>query len=93
MDISPSLSQENPSNIYGTTWEGVVKNKKALNNLSVWVLGDSFTKIVKPYLNASFSNIRYLGHWKGNIDKLPSLLSESAEKPDLVLVIRVERSF
>lgn len=93
MDISPSLSQEDPSNIYGTTWEGVVKNKKALNNLSVWVLGDSFTNIVKPYLNASFSNIRYLGHWKDNIDKLPSLLSESAEKPDLVLVVRVERSF
>jgi peptidoglycan/LPS O-acetylase OafA/YrhL len=93
LEIAPNMQQKDPDNIFNTDWEGVVKNKQGLNDLSVWVLGDSFAASVKPYINASFSNVKYLGHWHSNIDALPSMLLESTEKPDLVLIVRVERSF
>ena len=93
LKITPKAEQNDSFNIFGTRWEGVVKNAKGLNDLSVWVVGDSFTNAVKPYLNASFREVRYLGHWSPKLNDLPLLLSESSEKPDLVLVVRVERSF
>ena len=74
-------------------WKGTVRNEQGFNDLVVWVVGDSFANSIKPYLNASFSNIKYLGHWSSTIDELPSILSESDEKPDLMLIVRVERSF
>ncbi|WP_198298101.1 acyltransferase family protein [Vibrio gazogenes] len=93
LEIVPNPEQADPSNMYKTGWEGVVKNKQGLNKLVVWVLGDSFANSIKPYLNASFSNVKYLGHWHHNIDVLPSMISDSIEKPDLVFIVRVERSF
>ena len=93
LKITPKAEQKDSSNIFTAHWEGVVKNAKGLNDLSVWVVGDSFTGAVKPYLNASFREVRYLGHWSQKLNDLPLLLSESSEKPDLVLVVRVERSF
>lgn len=81
------------ANMLSTNWKGTVKNEQGLNDLSVWVVGDSFANSIKPYLNASFSNIKYMGHWDSNIDDLPSILSESNEKPDLLFIVRVERSF
>ena len=93
LEIMPK-SEQKASNISGTYHlEDVLKNNKGLNDLSVWVVGDSFTNAVKPYLNASFREIRYLGHWSSNLNNLPLLLSESSKKPDLILVVRVERSF
>ena len=92
LEITPKAEQK-ASSIFATRWEGVVKNTKGLNDLSVWVVGDSFTNAVKTYLNASFREIRYLGHWSPKLNDLPLLLSESSKKPDLILVVRVERSF
>ena len=70
-----------------------VLNTSALNDLSVWVIGDSFTSALRPYIEASFKEVRYIGHWDRNIDSLANVLASSIEKPDLVLVVRVERSF
>ena len=92
-EITPKAEQKDSSNIFKTGWEGVVKNAKGLNDLSIWVVGDSFTNAVKPYINASFREIRYLGHWSPKLNDLPLLLSESSEKPDLVLMVGVERLF
>ena len=92
LEITPNTEQKDPFNIFGTRWESVVKNAKGLNDLSVWVVGDSFTDAVKPYLNASFREIRYLRQAR-KLNDLPLLLRESSKKPDLVLVVRVERSF
>mgnify|MGYP006098510097 CR=1 FL=1 len=93
IEIVAELRQQNPSHVFKAKWKGTVRNELGLNDLSVWVLGDSFTNTIKPYLNASFSNIKYMGHWYDTIDDLPSILSESNEKPDLVIIVRSERSF
>ena len=74
-------------------WKGKVINTSALNDLSVWVIGDSFTEPVRPYIEASFKEVRYIGHWRRHVDSLASVLSSSTEKPDLVLIVRVERTF
>lgn len=93
LEITPKTSQKDPLNLFGMSWEGVVKNSNGLNDLVVWVVGDSFTTSVKPYLNASFTNIKYLGLWNSIKDSLPLELSSSTEKPDLIFIVRVERSF
>ena len=93
VEIVADPNQRDPSVFLGTNWKGTVRNEQGLNDLVVWVVGDSFLNAVKPYLNASFSNIKYLGHWSSTIDELPTILSESDEKPDLVLIVKVERSF
>jgi hypothetical protein len=61
--------------------------------MSVWVIGGSFTLAIRPYIEASFRDVRYIDHWRHKLDVLPSELALSAEKPDLILVVRVERSF
>ena len=74
-------------------WKGTVLNLKALNNMSVWVIGDSFTTAIRPYIEASFKEVRYIGHWSRELASVPSYLANSTRKPDLILVVRVERSF
>ena len=93
VEVVADPNQRDPSVFLGTNWKGTVRNEQGSNDLVVWVVGDSFTSSLKPYLNASFSKIKYLGHWSSTIDDLLTILSESDEKPDLVLVVRVERSF
>ena len=93
LEIFPNVLHKNSSNLFAIHWEGVVKNAKGLNDKTIWVVGDSFTILVKPYLNASFTETRYLGHWSDKLNDLPLLLSEAVVKPDLVIVVRAERSF
>lgn len=71
----------------------VVENANAISNLRVWVIGDSFTTALRPYLNATFKRVNYMGHWSDTLRTLPSNLEDAGEKPDLIIVIRVERSF
>ena len=89
--ISKEEFKDHPKNNFG--WKGKVSNTKALNDMSVWVIGDSFTKAIRPYIEASFRDVRYIDHWRHKLHVLPSELALSAEKPDLILVVRVERSF
>lgn len=74
-------------------WKGRAFNSKALNDTSVWVIGDSFVSALRPYIEASFKEVRYIGHWSDTLISLPSELAKSSEKPDLILVIKVERCF
>lgn len=71
----------------------IVMNKAPLSEQSVWVIGDSFTTALKPYINATFKEVHYLGHWDSKLRTLPQDLTSAEEKPDLIIVIRVERSF
>jgi peptidoglycan/LPS O-acetylase OafA/YrhL len=73
--------------------KGKVVNKKALNNMAVWVIGDSFTRAISPYIEASFKEVRYVDHWSNKLKSLPSEIDDSNEKPNLILIVRVERSF
>lgn len=70
-----------------------IRNDNPLSDQHVWVIGDSFTNAQRPYLNATFKDIEYLGHWRKVLPDLPSRLSEAQSPPDLILIIRVERSF
>jgi len=68
-------------------------NTAALSEQTVWVIGDSFTGALKPYINATFKEVHYLGHWRSKLRTLSEELLISEEKPDLIIVVRVERSF
>ena len=73
-------------------------NNKVINsnpyiNSKIWIVGDSFAKALKPYFESTFSEVRYLGHWNSELDVLASKLNNSVEKPDLIVVVRAERSF
>jgi len=71
----------------------IVMNKAPLSEQTVWVIGDSFTNALAPYIDATFKEVHYLGHWNSKLRTLPEELTSSEEKPDLIIVVRVERSF
>lgn len=71
----------------------VVFNEDAPILKTVWVIGDSFTNALTPYFDATFSEVHYLGHWSEKAGVLPADILAAEEKPDLVIVVRVERSF
>jgi peptidoglycan/LPS O-acetylase OafA/YrhL len=69
-------------------------NNRAPINKVVWVLGDSFTKELRPYLSSSFLEVQFLGHWGlGNLATLADELVNAANPPDIILVVRAERFF
>ena len=74
-------------------WRGVVKNPSALRNELIWVVGDSFTNQMRSFIEATFTEVRYIGHWHDELNDLPILIESADNKPDLVMVVRVERSF
>jgi hypothetical protein len=71
----------------------LVANKRPLSGKSVWVVGDSFTGGLKQYFNATFKEVRYVGHWANKLNDLPSELADADKKPDIIVIVRVERSF
>jgi hypothetical protein len=71
----------------------LVTNDRALSDMYVWVVGDSFAGSLKPYFNATFSEVRYVGHWKEKLGDLPSDLAKAERKPDYIFVVRAERFF
>lgn len=70
-----------------------ITTTNALVDKSVWVVGDSFSKGLEPYLNATFKDVRYVGHWSEKLDKLSDELAKANKKPDIIIIERVERSF
>jgi hypothetical protein len=89
LDIAPLANQ--PETSFGRA--EIVSNRAPLSEQTVWVIGDSFANAVTPYIDATFEEVHYLGHWVSELQTLPQEFLEAAEKPDLILVIRVERSF
>jgi hypothetical protein len=75
------------------TMPSIVVNKTPLSNMKVWVVGDSFIKAQKQFINATFRNIRYIGHWQYKMKALATELISAKDKPDIIIVVRVERSF
>jgi hypothetical protein len=71
----------------------IVMNQSPLSEQTVWVIGDSFTNALTPYFDAIFKEVHYLGHWTSKLPTLPEEFLASEEKPDLIIVVRVERSF
>ena len=79
------------SDAFGTSQ--LVLNSNPLSKKRVWVVGDSFTEALKPFIDASFEEVSYLGHWSSLLESLPARLESAPEKPDLIIIVRVERSF
>ena len=71
----------------------IVFNQKPLNDKVVWVIGDSFTNSLKPFINATFKEIHYKGYWVYMLDTLLSDLDQKSKKPDIIILVIVERSF
>lgn len=71
----------------------VVINDNPLSNMYVWVSGDSFSGALRQYFNATFKEVRYAGHWGDKLKDLSGDLIEADRKPDMIIIVRVERSF
>lgn len=71
----------------------IVSNSKPLLNKKIWVTGDSFTNAQKQYFNATFKEVRYIGHWAHTLKELASKIEAAKDKPDMIVIVRVERSF
>jgi hypothetical protein len=70
-----------------------VSNQNPLSTKYVWVVGDSFTGALKQYFNATFKEVRYVGQWGDKLKNLPADLAKADKKPDMIIIVRVERSF
>lgn len=71
----------------------IVTNKNPLSNKYIWVVGDSFTGSLRQYFNATFKEVHYVGHWDHKLKDLPADLTKADKKPDMIIIVRVERSF
>jgi peptidoglycan/LPS O-acetylase OafA/YrhL len=71
----------------------LVTNSKPKSDDYVWVIGDSFSEVMRDYFNATFRQVLYVGHWVDKLAGIPENLAKAREKPDMVVVVRVERSF
>lgn len=91
----PVISEKEIPNEQKTTFgsAAVVTNENALSNMYVWVCGDSFSVALRQYFNATFKEVRYVGHWGNKLKDLPEDLKKADRKPDMIIVERVERSF
>ncbi len=91
----PNLSQGTLQNEKETSFGTLelITNSQPLSEKYVWVVGDSFSVGMRDYFNATFKQVLYVGHWGDKLTKLPADLAKTKQKPDMVVVVRVERSF
>ena len=85
------ISDEPKDPVFGSV--SIVFNQKPLSNKYIWVVGDSFTIALKQFFNATFKKVRYVGYWNNKFKDLPADLTKADKKPDMIIVVRVERSF
>jgi hypothetical protein len=92
---SPAWTEKEIKNEQKTAFGSatVVTNQKPLSDQYIWVVGDSFAVYLKPYFNATFKEVRYVGHWENKLNDLPSDLAKAEKKPEMIVFVRVERSF
>jgi peptidoglycan/LPS O-acetylase OafA/YrhL len=71
----------------------IYRNQAPLSDQVVWVIGDSFAGNLREYFSATFKEVEYLGHWNRWLEVLPEKLAHAKTKPDMVVIVRVERTF
>jgi len=91
----PAWTQKDIPNEKKTTFgsAAISTNEKPLSNKYVWVVGDSFAGALRQYFNATFKEVRYIGHWAHKLRGLPADLTKADKKPDMIVIVRVERTF
>ncbi|KFA58545.1 hypothetical protein A9G48_10860 [Gilliamella sp. wkB18] len=96
--VSFNLPQDVKCTYIGFTHISFGNNEDCINSLApidkkVWVIGDSFSRALREYFSATFKNVRFMGHWHEQLPILPKELAESKEKPDIVVIVKIARSF
>ncbi len=71
----------------------IVFNNNPISEKRVWVVGDSFTNRLRPFLERTFAEVTYIGHVNVKLKELSKMLVDSQQKPDLLLIVKVERAF
>ncbi|MBR0568781.1 acyltransferase family protein [Azoarcus sp. L1K30] len=71
----------------------IATNDRPLSDMYIWVIGDSFTSALRQYFSATFREVRYVGHWAHKLNDLPTELENAERKPNMIVIVRVERSF
>jgi hypothetical protein len=71
----------------------IVYNSNPIINKKIWLIGDSSTNAMKPYFEATFREVHYLGNWNKRLDGLSYYLEKSPEKPDIIVIMKTERFF
>ncbi len=79
----------------GETWTSPDGNKStneaAVSGKYIWVVGDSFSVALKPFIFATFKEVSYLGQM--SLELLSEELQTAERKPDLIIVVQAERRF
>ena len=70
-----------------------VINKRPISNKTIWVTGDSFSVGMKEFFNGTFKEVIHLSNLNEKLGQLSSYLDSAQKKPDMVIIVRVERSF
>lgn len=91
LEFSQHADLRETTNSFGSV--GTVRNTVALVDEKIWIIGDSFTSAMRQYLNATYREVVYIGHWAEVMKDMPSLIQNETDKPDRILIERVERSF
>ena len=71
----------------------VVTNQNPLSDSHVWVIGVSCSVEMRNFFNATFKEVRYVGHWEDKLSSLSTDLAITKKKPDMVVIVKSERSF
>lgn len=68
--------------------KGLIKNSTATAKQSIWIFTDSFSAALVPYIVATFQESTFFQH-----KKFDEIMNSQEPKPDIILWVRVERSF
>lgn len=94
-DDAYTLTWEKPLPLAITKKDNIttVLNPESASEKTVWTLGDSFMYALQDYIYASFRKTTDFGHLDHILPNISEILKYSPEKPDVILIIGVERRF
>jgi len=68
--------------------DGLITNTHATSGKTAWVFGDSFVGALRPYITATFREVRFFKH-----EEFETAAASQYAKPDIILWVIVERNF
>ncbi|UXN08041.1 alginate O-acetyltransferase AlgX-related protein [Bartonella sp. HY761] len=74
-----------------TTDNNIIINPDAANQVDLWIVGDSFTGAIQPFLAGAISHIEMMHIQKNSPDEIAKRLANAKKKPRFALIVLVER--
>ncbi|UXM96568.1 hypothetical protein N5853_13600 (plasmid) [Bartonella sp. HY329] len=74
-----------------TTDNNIIINPDATNQVNLWIVGDSFTGSIQPFLAGAISHIEMMHIQKNTASDIAQRLANAKEKPQYALIVLVER--